>query len=41
MNFTKAYIKECDCKEIQNLSPVSMGDWIMFKGGYIPVLKSK
>lgn len=40
MNFTKAYIKECNCKEIQNLSPISTGDWIMFRGGCIPVLFS-
>ena len=40
MKLTKEYIKECDCKEIQNLSPISTGDWIMFRGGYIPVLFS-
>ena len=37
-HFTPEYIKECDCKEIQNLSPIAAGDWIMIRGGYIPIL---
>ena len=28
MNFTKKYIKECDCEEIQKLKGIEYGDWI-------------
>ena len=30
--FTKEYIKECDCKEIQGLKKFEVGDWFSIDG---------
>ena len=30
--FTKEYIKECDCKEIQGLKKFEIGDWFSIDG---------
>ena len=32
MNFSKEYIKECNCKEIQKLNPYQVGDWYSIDG---------